>query len=465
MNMHVKAEGKFKVGDRVRCVDAAGTHVIVAGETYTVEGVSGQYINVNGGNGMWASRFELATKFAAGDKVRVVKDGDEFGGSHHECPIGRVVTMNTTPTPNGISTSTKSNPLQLPRATAPTPPAPRPKSDNLADEYGGRKAETKFVAGDRVRAVDGTCLLEIGTEHVVTKANDKDVWIDIDTGNKVRNLSYPHNYFVAVAPATATTLRIEAGKFYKTRDGRKVGPMVWRNGYGGNHPWIGTLDKPHRDQTNNFIFKVDGSNYEFTNLDLIDEWTDDVPLLGVSPVVAPATTATFKVGDRVKFRDDYNSPARGKEATVINVDTWGIQVDQGGHSWDGLSTEQPSDLVLLPSVTTIADIVAKHSQTGTAIVAVLENGTPRPNTRPFVHNTTDAATTEANRLARTNHGKEFGVYTLGTVAKVDRVYDHEWQRLAARGSKIPAIKALRDLAGVDLAAAKTGVEQFLMRAA
>ncbi|TPM59367.1 ribosomal protein L7/L12 [Mesorhizobium sp. B2-2-4] len=118
-----------------------------------------------------------------------------------------------------------------------------------------------------------------------------------------------------------------------------------------------------------------------------------------------------------------------------------------------------------PAPTTIADIVARHSQTGTAIVCVLENGQPAPATRPYVHTTASAAETEANRLARTNPGKEFGVYTLGTVAKVEKVYDHEWQRLAAGGQKINAIRELRGITGLGLATAKDAVEDWLRREA
>lgn len=178
-----------------------------------------------------------------------------------------------------------------------------------------------------------------------------------------------------------------------------------------------------------------------------------------------APKAKFKVGDRVKFRDDYSASCRGEEATVVKVNVWGddgIQVDHNGD----ISTERAADLRhVAPAAppASIADIVARHSQTGTAIVAVLEDGQPRPATRPYVHTTASAAETEANRLARTNPGKEFGVYTLGSVAKVERVYGHEWQRLAANGNKIGAIKELRGMTGLFLATAKDAVEDWLRR--
>ncbi len=88
-----------------------------------------------------------------------------------------------------------------------------------------------------------------------------------------------------------------------------------------------------------------------------DEWTDghsanDAEWWLCHDELVPAAEATgtdaepkFKVGDRVKFRDDYNSSARGTEATVVSVDSWGIMVD-GVH---GKSTEQPSSLQHVPT--------------------------------------------------------------------------------------------------------------------
>lgn len=75
-----------------------------------------------------------------------------------------------------------------------------------------------------------------------------------------------------------------------------------------------------------------------------------------APVAASNDNATpkFKVGDRVKFRDDYGTSARGKEATVVAIDVWekgkGIKVSRDGSLY-GTSTEHAKDLVLVPPLT------------------------------------------------------------------------------------------------------------------
>lgn len=60
-------------------------------------------------------------------------------------------------------------------------------------------------------------------------------------------------------------MQIETGKFYKTRDGRRVGPMKFDN-YGGSYPW--------EEDYNTAIWTDDGECDEGENLDLIAEWTD-----------------------------------------------------------------------------------------------------------------------------------------------------------------------------------------------
>ena len=260
--------------------------------------------------------------------------------------------------------------------------------DNLAAEYGGGKRE--FKVGDRVRytgkrklGFDSDMIGRVGT---VTKNEGVCVGVDWD-GSPVWSYGvYPDNLeHVAVTTATATAIRIEAGKFYKTRDGRKVGPMDYR-GYDDEHPWGGHV----ANDGAYYIFEFNGINYIPGANDLVAECTD---------------------------------------------------------------------------VTSIADIVAKHSQTGTAIVCLLENGKPKPATEPFVHGDAKTASTEASRLANVHKGKEFGVYTLGEVRKVEKTFEHEWQRLAYGGRKIEAIRELRGKTGLFLATAKDAVEDWLKRAA
>ena len=98
----------------------------------------------------------------------------------------------------------------------------------------------------------------------------------------------------------------------------------------------------------------------------------------------------------------------------------------------------------------------------TAIVALIEDGQPKPATRPYVHATEASASTEAKRLAGLHKGKQFGVFVLTTAAEEAKpTYSHEWQRLAADGQKIAAIKELRSLTGMMLKPAKDVVEHFV----
>ncbi|PWE52337.1 hypothetical protein DEM27_31790 [Metarhizobium album] len=109
---------------------------------------------------------------------------------------------------------------------------------------------------------------------------------------------------------------------------------------------------------------------------------------------------------------------------------------------------------------------ASHGVDPTAIVALIEDGQPKPAARPYIHNTVGAATAEANRLAAKHKGQEFGVYVLNGTFQVPKpTYDHEWQRLAAAGQKVNAIKELRAITGLGLATAKNAVEDWAARAA
>lgn len=82
---------------------------------------------------------------------------------------------------------------------------------------------SKFKVGDRVRAIDSTSILKIGSEHVVESINGRG-WVEIKVPGFGR-LDYGGEYFELVEPEPTAPLTIQAGKFYKTRDGRKVGPM------------------------------------------------------------------------------------------------------------------------------------------------------------------------------------------------------------------------------------------------
>src|SRR5690606_33760329 len=88
----------------------------------------------------------------------------------------------------------------------------------------------------------------------------------------------------------------------------------------------------------------------------------------------------------------------------------------------------------------------RWGETGPSIVALIENGQPKPSARPFVHASREAAETEASRLAGKHPGKEFGVYEL--VATKREEVKHEWQKLALAGDRAAAVDALVKVAGI-----------------
>jgi hypothetical protein len=63
-------------------------------------------------------------------------------------------------------------------------------------------------------------------------------------------------------------MKIEAGKYYRTRDGRKVGPMMLTNPM-SEYPWEDGEDFTYNDIGQ---FAVDLTKH---NRDLIAEWQDD----------------------------------------------------------------------------------------------------------------------------------------------------------------------------------------------
>jgi len=79
------------------------------------------------------------------------------------------------------------------------------------------------------------------------------------------------------------TLKIEAGKYYRTRDGRKVGPIE-ENGKVSLHVWrdkIGTGDS----------WRHDGRHNAMPSFDLIAEWTE--PMTETPHIITSANGRTY----------------------------------------------------------------------------------------------------------------------------------------------------------------------------
>ncbi len=281
-----------------------------------------------------------------------------------------------------------------------------------------------------------------------------------EIGTVIRYDAIDHTYYVDFIESgqwwakasnlepSAATLKIEAGKFYKTRDGRKA--KIERSHYGDSYDFVATVE----GLPGNKVYKKDGkhgSRWIANNPsdDLIAEWIDE-------PVTKPSNDNAkpkLKVGDRVEItaNDNYR---------VSFVGSFGIVKAAPGNAAAGFRVELddgrefpfwPSEMTVRPG----------SQPPTTAIVALIESGQPKPSSTPHVHTSEVAAHKEATRLAAKYKGKKFGVFTLtATHEEAAPVYDHKWQNMAALGLKIDAIKELRAVAGLDLLSAKRAVEAF-----
>ena len=180
-----------------------------------------------------------------------------------------------------------------------------------------------FKVGDRVRVLSDYLPWahggEIGTVQKVDK-RDRDCFVKFETERMGDHTWYVRWDNLELAPY----FTIETGKFYRTRDGRKVGPM---------DEWVS--DQFRERVGDGRYWTVDGvGHHEAKGEDLIAEWVDE-----------PAS----------------NDNARS---------------------------------------------------TKPAIVALIENGHPKPSEQPKVHKSEVSATDEAERLAVKYPGQKFGVFVL-----------------------------------------------------
>ncbi|MBO9108938.1 hypothetical protein J5288_09495 [Agrobacterium sp. S2/73] len=310
--------------------------------------------------------------------------------------------------------------------------------------------------GERVRYCGKSAVYSerelVGLEGEVTELNgnlvnvkwDKTIVDGIRTGGAkyIENLE-PN--LSTETPAKSVTLKIEAGKFYKTRDGRKVGPMVedkWhdrRYGWTVAHEFNAEYGKAWRGDG---TFHPDVGTQH--GADLIAEWIDE-PAAKASN---DNTTPKFKVGDIVKRSRGF-MPHQRLRITKAEGERYSVEWLVGGpgsiDTWRGYEFE-----LVTPAPTPIS------------IVALIESGLPKPSSTPHVHTSTGAAEKEAKRLAAKYKGQQFGVFTLTTTHEESApVYDHKWQNMAYLGLKIDAIKELRAVAGLTLKGAKDAVEAWI----
>lgn len=198
------------------------------------------------------------------------------------------------------------------------------------------------------------------------------------------------------APAHLT---IAAGGYYKTSDGRKVGPMSRATvGWFYVENELGTWRK---DGTAHSAHEPTATDFG----DLVAEWVDEPAIIkakyvGEQPASNDnAAPAKFKVGDRVRALVDWGSIKKGKIYTIPYLDKDGEAwlTSDGAGGWNDYLADSELELV---------------TSTTTAIVALIENGVALPSSRPVVHASQEAATTEASRLALLHPGQAFGVFVL-----------------------------------------------------
>lgn len=203
-------------------------------------------------------------------------------------------------------------------------------------------------------------------------------------------------------------LQIEAGKFYKTRDGRKVGPMAhyyrdrWIVAYGDGNVWLSDGSPAHRSEGK---YMSDGGA-------LVAEWVEPASNDNAPAAELPVEKPKFKVGDVV-------TPSHGlskSTATVTKADDdcdihvrWNNGASGSVVGWTANELELVAPVAPTP-----------------AIVALIEDGQPKPSHRPHVHASAELAAKEADRLAEKFKGKQFGVYVLSSTSeKAKPAYEHQ----------------------------------------
>ncbi len=308
----------------------------------------------------------------------------------------------------------------------------------------------KFEKGDQVRLIKSE---DYNGNGKYGKTGELATVIRYDASDDTYNVNFSESgqWWAKASNLELVTddFKIDAGKFYKTRDGRKA--KVECAHYGESYDFVATFD----GWPGNKVYKKDGkhgSRWIANNPsdDIIAEWVDE-PVANASNDNAQPK---FKVGDKVKHPTGEWS--RYYPVTKIENGKFWIEVlgTPLGFSYD------------VDACDWLVDRAEPKTPTTTAIVALIENGKPKPSATPFVHSSTGAAETEAKRLAGKHKGKKFGVFTLTTThEQAAPVYGQKWQNLAALGLKIDAIKELREFASLDLVSAKQAVETFVEKAA
>lgn len=411
--------GKFKVGDRVRCIDSEGTTCVAFGAEYEVESFGGSFVYLKGcAGGMYASRFTHVTPTITIEP-----------GKHYRLRNGKV-TGRISQGDIGFEALVDGQVKVFDKAGGAVF-----SGDDIVEAWVPKVGERVYVVYGHGWNGEGEVKdIAYQTFVIILKSGSR---AGSSGGFTLQDIE------PLLVAAPAQPLRIQQGKFYKTRDGRKVGPMSKRSTYLTAEGW-------HYNESGECCYQGMSGETPRPTRDLIAEWVDE-PVAIANDNVAPAIPK-FKAGDRVVCLDSYAGQFTAGKTYVVRADHHGreyesvrVERDDSGSTENGW----------LPKFFKLADTQP------TAIVALIEDGQPKPAERPHVHASVESATVEAERLAGLYRGQRFGVYVLHDTRETDQPdYGHEWKNLAARGQKIAAIKELRSLTGLNLSAAKTAVEKW-----
>lgn len=185
----------------------------------------------------------------------------------------------------------------------------------------------KFKVGDRVRIASGPNnggFGQIGDTGVIETVGRTNCLVRFETGGRSGEAWYVgFGYLELAEPATLT---IHPGKFYRTRDGRKVGPMReaacderWTDSAGRKSAFIAD------DYNNNGTggsYASDGtwltSDDDYNHLDLIAEWIDE-PQQDEPPVAEQQAGESRANDGKIRFTS-INPPLPGDVVYLGNGD-------------------------------------------------------------------------------------------------------------------------------------------------
>lgn len=134
--------------------------------------------------------------------------------------------------------------------------------------------------GDKVRSLVTQIDVRAGELYEVKTVDDGDVWVIDDVGDNwyLASDEFETLPASAEAPEDKPAFKIEAGKYYRTRDGRKVGPVADRGRYY-------CANEMHYNSDGEC--GLEGRHYPSQDWrdrhDLIAEWVDE-PVKAVAPV-------------------------------------------------------------------------------------------------------------------------------------------------------------------------------------